>query len=247
MAFCLTLLHEACRSPAFGRRHSMLTESQILPQRRAMRKTRPNPGLKYWFFSLGFHSFSSNSSPKRIWNWVTPFAHPAIMTDPQSRREGDPELMTKEQRKHAWKSHVLILWGQWDLPYMMTRSISKQRILLWGRRGGLVNYQDFTGRKIELPHNSLYLLHKGPVRFFCATRDRNGCSVGVKSCPPQARTTCVTSITYLMLFPGPPCVSKRLMHLWVNDFFPLLLKVPEGKRNLNRPKINIVSLLGLPI
>jgi hypothetical protein len=37
------------------------------------------------------------------------------------------------------------------------------------------------------------------------------------------------------------------MLLGENDFFPLLLKVPGGERSLNRPKINIVSLLGLPL
>ena len=37
---------------------------------------------------------------------------------------------------------------------------------------------------------------------FRATRDRSGCSAGVKSRPPQARTTRVPSIMFLMLFPG---------------------------------------------
>lgn len=43
------------------------------------------------------------------------------------------------------------------------------------------------------------------------------------------------------------CVSKCLKLLEVNYFFPLQLKVPEGRRNLNTTKINIVSLLGLHI
>lgn len=44
-----------------------------------------------------------------------------------------------------------------------------------------------------------------------------------------------------------PLCFQMLKLLEVNYFFPLQLKVPEGRRNLNTTKINIVSLLGFHI
>lgn len=119
-------------------------------------------------------------------------------------------------------------------------------VLLWGHRGGLVNYQGFTGRKTEAPYNLFYLRHEGTVRFLCC-RGRRWPQCWGEILPSTGQDH-MCHINYVPnALPRYPCVSKGLMHLWVNDFFPRLLQVPEGKRNLNRPKINTVSLLGLPI
>lgn len=62
---------------------------------------------------------------------MTPVANPAVSVDTKSRR---PITNDKRAEKTCIKIHVLIYWGQLDLPYRMTRSISKLCVLVRGLR-----------------------------------------------------------------------------------------------------------------
>lgn len=182
---------------------------------------------KCWFFSLGFNSLSSTYSPKRTWNWVTPVANPAIITDPKDRGETQNKLQRSRGNLHE-KATSLYFEANWIFLVWWLAPFPSKRVLLWGRRGGLVNYQDITGRKTERPHNSLYLLHEGTVRFLCHPgQEWLQCWSEIL---PSAGQDHMCPINYVPnALSRYPCVSKRLMHLWVNDFFPLLLKVPEAR------------------
>lgn len=238
------------RITSFCGKYSLWIESQSLPRRCA--------GYilctKCWFLSSGFSSFSSNSSPKRIWNWATLlFILQSLQTQKAGERFRLPyrgaegTCVKKNKNKRTKKKHMsLYLEANWIFLIWWLCSVSKRCVLLWGHRGGLVNYQGFTGRKTEASYNLFCLRRERTVRFLCCPGRRWPQCWG--EILPSTGQDHMCHINYVPnALPRYPCVSKGLMHLWVNDFFPRLLQVPEGKRNLNRPKINTVSLLGLPI
>lgn len=83
---------------------------------------------------------------------------------------------------------------------------------------------------------------------FCAHTGHYRYAMSGRKCTHHQFGDHLCDIIYVLnALPWYLCVSKGLTLLGVNDFFPLLLKVPEGRRNLNTTKINIVSLLGLHI
>lgn len=104
--------------------------------------------------------------------------------------------MTKEQGKPALKSHILGPTGS----SLEDDSLHFQAVCPFmgaQREGWLSTKTSLVGKLSLRVIPSIY-----PTKVLlglCATRDRRGYRVGVKSCPPQTRTTHVTSI---MLLPG---------------------------------------------
>lgn len=155
---------------------------------------------------------------------MPPVANPAVTADTNA---GDPALITKEQRKRALKSQVhfganWIFLIRWLAPFPSCVSF------YGGAWGGLVNYQDFPGRKTEPSYNSVYLLLEGTVRFWCHPwQEWPQCWREIPPSTGQNRTCPINHVSNAL--PRYPCVSKSLMHLWVNDFFHYCLKCQKAR------------------
>lgn len=124
----------------------------------------------------------------------------------------DSELSTEEQRTPALKKKKKIMPLCFAAMGVCLSSLSKQCVLLWGHRGGLLNYQDFPARKTEPPYNSFYLLREGTVRFL--SRPGHEWPQCWSEILPSAGRDPMCHINYVpnALLPY-PCVSRGLMHL----------------------------------
>lgn len=156
-------------TPPYGLQDPSLAESIIAvdrvpdsPTKTCDWQIKSKSCAKCWFFSLGFNSFSSNYSPKRIWSKLLLLILQSLQTEKVEERS---RTNYKGGNLHE-KATFLYLRPTGSSLYD-DDSISKQCVLIWGSKRGLVNAWAFTGRKTEPPYNSFYLLHEGTVRFLC--------------------------------------------------------------------------------